>query len=675
MSQVPNLMEALRAAHNAGNEEDAMRFANMINEQNQEVPKPPEKGLKGRKERRRGPQTQTPEEVGSISDILTGSTRIEQIPELGTLPEFGTTEEGDTFKIALGLLSTFKPDAQQEMIQEAIPEAKFETTEDGSIIIEVPTESGEIKRSVLNRPGFSPQDAMTALAQLAAHLGPGRWVKFGKSLLQKAGIGAATSGATEQGLQEIGMELGRKERDPVDVALTAVTAPIGEAASSAYKTIKAMRGAPSETASEILETGIELDVPVLTTDVLPPTTWLGKWAQQMSEKVGPLGSGPKRESQQVARQNVVEELAQEFNVALKTPFAEDIIKSLKTNNAKQLVAAHTQRNAAVKTLDKFGTVETSNTIVEIDKQLAKQAALRDKANTSLVDNLKKIKTSVQGGDFSHVKNIRTEVINDVKAIARGEDKRALDATEAVKSAIDKDLNTFGRKHDRSAAKEWLVSNRKFADELTKTKQTELKRILAGGDATPEKVLNIIHGGKRSELERLNKSLTPKGKSSVRAAIVQDALEKSGFFSGKEINPDKLATDFGKISKRQAIDVFFHGNDKKQLDGLFKLLNATRRAQQAATAHPTGAQALPFFASGGVLGSFYAAPMSTLFVVGTLSAFAKSYESKPIRNLLLKIANAKPGSKIEKELLEEAVAAVIVAQKAAIEQQEQKQEAE
>ena len=184
-------------------------------------------------------QPSAPQETG-LADIFTGSERIAATPELGTLPEFGVTEEGDVPRIALGLLSTFDPRAQQDIIQQAIPEAVFETTPDGSTIIEVPTQDGGTRRSVLNRPGFSPQDLTTATAQVLSFIPAARLAGLGRTLLQKVGIGGAAAGVTEQALQETGVALGREERDPVSTAIATVT---GGASEAVVPAIQAFRGA------------------------------------------------------------------------------------------------------------------------------------------------------------------------------------------------------------------------------------------------------------------------------------------------------------------------------------------------------------------------------------------------------------------------------------------------
>lgn len=177
------------------------------------------------------------------SEPWTGRQRIAATPELGTLPEFGATPEGDNLRIAAGLLSTFKPDAQVQMIRQAIPEAQFTSTPDGSVIIEVPTADGETRRSVLNRPGLSPQDVTTTIAQTLAFVSPARLAGLGKSLMAKIGIGGAGAAATEQGLQELGVALGREDRDPTSTAMAGLLGGGAEAVMPAIQGFRNSRNA------------------------------------------------------------------------------------------------------------------------------------------------------------------------------------------------------------------------------------------------------------------------------------------------------------------------------------------------------------------------------------------------------------------------------------------------
>ena len=197
--------------------------------------------------------------AGTIFDAakesFSGSKRIAETPELGTLPEFVQTDESVNIKAAVGLMSTFDQKAQQEILQNALPEAIFETTPDGSVIIDTPNDQGGRTRSVLNRPGASAQDAVTAIAQVLAFIPAAKTAQLAKGLFTKFGLGALTAGVTEQGLQEAGMALGREERAPLDTGIAAVTGGLAEVAVPA---IQSFRGARQAKRFGVGEESIEL---------------------------------------------------------------------------------------------------------------------------------------------------------------------------------------------------------------------------------------------------------------------------------------------------------------------------------------------------------------------------------------------------------------------------------
>ena len=56
-----------------------------------------------------------------------------------------------------------------------------------------------------------------------------------------------------------------------------------------------------------------------------------------------------------------------------------------------------------------------------------------------------------------------------------------------------------------------------------------------------------------------------------------------------MTPNAFATEMKKFQPQ--INTFFKGEERKQLEGLQRLLDATRRAQDAAVTTPTGQQVL------------------------------------------------------------------------------------
>jgi len=474
-------------------------------------------------------------------------------------------------------------------------------------------------------------------------------------------------GKIEKASGDAGYAMGGPVGGAIGVAVpTAIGMAMGRAGTKGIERVIKSQ-IPAESAS-LLKTGQEAGVRIMTSDASPPDTFIGKFAQGHSEKMGPLGSGPARAEQQVARQAVLSGLADEFDIELDSDFAARMVNSINEKSAATLKRAGEQRMKAVTALDTYGEVPLNKTSSAIAAQIARQERLGEKADKSLLDNLARIQSAVKGGEFSLVKDIRTEVIDDLKALNRSEDPRAAASLQQVKSAMDEDMIEFARSNDREAAANWIQSNRAFATELQATRETELKRILRAGDATPEAVMPLLRGGKRSELVRLKNALGPTGITHARAAILQDALKESGFFAGN-INPDRFVNAMQKASRLQARDVFFTKLDDAKVDGLVKLLDATRRAQQAAAAPATGVQTIPILGGGAAGAALMAEPITAIATMGSMSAFAKAYESAPVRNLLLKIAQAKKGSPEENQYIQLAVPLLIGAMRDASPEQE------
>ena len=164
---------------------------------------------------------------------------------------------------------------------------------------------------------------------------------------------------------------------------------------------------------------------------------------------------------------------------------------------------------------------------------------------------------------------------------------------------------------------------------------------------------------------MNRSLTPQGQRAARSAILYDALAESGYFADPlNANPDRLANALKRQNRLQAVDVFFSGPDKDALQGFTRLLEATRRAQQAGVVTPTGQQLVPLAVLGGALTE----PIMTGISTATLAGIGRFYESAGMRNFLLKLNNTKAGSPQEMSVLEAAVPALTAAVKSLAAQQ-------
>jgi ribosomal protein L10 len=195
---------------------------------------------------------------------------------------------------------------------------------------------------------------------------------------------------------------------------------------------------------------------------------------------------------------------------------------------------------------------------------------------------------------------------------------------------------------------WNKSNKLFTELFDEAKKGAVKKLLVDGDATPEMVGTMLKSGVVSNLKRINNFLDDEGRASAQAAIIRHALEKSKFFRDdkKGSSPSAFANALNDEAIQRTVNVFFKGAEKKQLKGLQRLLEATWRAQESAVLTNTGQQGLSLMFVGSVIRD----AMKTLMTGGTIGAAGKAYESKVMRNTLLRLANTEPGSEAERKFL-------------------------
>ncbi len=409
---------------------------------------------------------------------------------------------------------------------------------------------------------------------------------------------------------------------------------------------RTLGGAVTPEQQTLIAAGEQAGARVLTTDIAQPEGFIAGIVQSFGEKIPLVGTGGIRKLQQQERQQVVKDVADEFGLELETPLANDIVQSLKNKSADTLERARVLRNDAIDQLTPAGPVPNPKTTTAIQNQIDRQQRIGPLADQTLLNRLENTREALQDADFSVAAQVRSSIIDDIKALERADDRRNLIPLKIIKSAIDEDMLKFARRTNRDAAANWLRGNREFSEELTNIKGTELKRILNTGDATPENVMTILRGNKPTQLNRLARSLNEDGRKAARAAIVRDALESSGFFRG-DVNPSKFATELGRSKNLRAVNAFFKGDQKKLIEGTRRLLDATRRAQQAGVVPPTGIQTLPPL---GAIAAKLIGGVTALFTVGSVGAVARIYESKAMRGALLRLSNTKPNSPAERKAI-------------------------
>lgn len=598
-------------------------------------------------------QPQEPEEAGffeSIGEMFTGSERMtptmESIEEIGAAPELNEMSMA-AFKTSLGLLATGDTEKAKGVIQQNIPSAEFTEDEKGNVIVNLP--SGQY---ALNKPGTSAQDIVRGAFSIAAFTPAGR-----AATLPAAAGGAAL---TEAAIQGVAAGVGGGQVDIGEVALAGALGGGGKVLEDVISTgYRAAKGKITGPEKEIIEAGKAADVPVLTTDVIAPETFVGKSVRSVGEKIPLAGTGAKRAKQQEAREVATEKFVDKF----QEPSYKEIVESIKAKSSGIKKAAGSVLEKTGKKLDEAGDISVIQTRGSIDDALAELSKPNVRPDAAAIEELTTLKELMDMPQtFTSLKENRTIARDILDSFGKGERSQLPGRS---KSLIQKSVNAMGKDMDEMAKgnltpkeySQWKRANAVYAEEATKLKKTKIKNILDKGDVTPENVSTMLFSKKPSEVQTLYSSLTTEGKQNARSALIYKAFDNAQKRAGG-LTPSVFSSELNKIAKNT--DVFFRGKDKKQLEGFKRLIDATRQAQAAAVETKSGQQLIPYATGAAAITDLGA----TLLGGGTVGGLTRLYESAAVRNALLRLASVPKGSDKYLKALSDAQAALTASAQAA-----------
>lgn len=617
------LMQKLRNAHNAGDTYAAKRFAEMIRANEAPAEPEQEKGM-----------------LQSASDMVTGADRETQAieglrevtgaPELGGLSEFsweGLKELGsnftpEAFKAAGGLLTTSDPKEQMKIIQANYPDASFRPDEKGNVIVGLP--SGEY---VLNAPGLSTSDLTNFIAQGLA------FTPAGRAATIPAAIGK--SAATQAAIEGAGAASGG-EFNPEEVALSGVIGGGGKLAENAIGgAYRLATGKMSDDAAKQIADIEAQGLTARTQDVVQPETLPGKMAANVGE-LNPLTAG-QQAAQQRTRQDVAETFVDKF-----TPSYDDIKSSITGKRERiETAAVNAMDNALSKASG--ATVSKQNTVDAIESEIKRLTELpngqaRAVVDESAVNTLTDYLADVQNAsNVTDLRDLRTTFRDDLSPKFGEKSNRKDAAIKRVYGAMTRDMDeTVKAAVTPREFAQYKRGNAVYGREAEKLKKGRIKKVLqAGDDLSPEQINRNLLSGDSVVRGQLFNSLDSVGRDNARAAIIRKLADDAS--RGGELSVNMFLTKLNQNDK--ALQTFFRGRDRKELEGLRNALEATRSAQDAAVNPHTGQRLAPYLVGGGAIADL------GLTIAGTLGSAIgyKAYQSKPVRNALLKLASTPKGS--------------------------------
>jgi hypothetical protein len=394
--------------------------------------------------------------------------------------------------------------------------------------------------------------------------------------------------------------------------------------------------------SAIVQAGREWDVPVYTTDVRPPRTFMGKAARTGGERIPFAGMGGPRGRQQAARAGAVERLAERYGASPGA--SEDVMRNLAATRGGRLSALAAKRDAGLGTVQ--GAVQVPNTLAAIDSRIAALRNVGTSDANSVIGRLQDWRQAIQGKDINAINTIRKEMGGAFTDPNLGSIRtHGQEALSSIYGPMRSDIgNAIERAGGIEARSSWQSANDQLSAMAGDLGARNFKGVLRDADVTPEGVDRLLFSRRGSDVNRLYGSLSDTGRKHGQAAIIHRALAEATDNNGA-VSPEKF---LGAMRKADAsIQGFFRGDDKSTIDGFRRLLASTSRAGQSGVETNTGQQMVPL----GVTALYGWLARSIGFlpatgIVGGTGAAARVYESAPVRDALIGLSRTRPGTPAE-----------------------------
>jgi hypothetical protein len=156
----------------------------------------------------------------------------------------------------------------------------------------------------------------------------------------------------------------------------------------------------SQTVKNTVKDAETVGVPVLTSDVRPPTTFAGKWLQKTTESIPILGTGGVRSAQQDLRAEAVQNLARSFGVNLgdDVDTISAVTQDLLRRRGSQLTKYTGLKSSVINSeqLKNAGVVNVDRAIAAIDREIAKLTPMRSKDANQVLERLRDWRSSLLG---------------------------------------------------------------------------------------------------------------------------------------------------------------------------------------------------------------------------------------------------------------------------------------
>lgn len=472
-----------------------------------------------------------------------------------------------------------------------------------------------------------------------------------RGLLRSAGVGAG-QGAVGGAVEPASSAQERLENIGIGAGVGAVTGGAVDVGASAVRrgVNAAQGGVADETAAEVLEQGERFDVPVFADDVLPNKTL--RVASEQAEKVPVVGTargrGEQNAKQQIAAGNFSSDIAESLGGDSPDLFSE-IQGGLRSQLDRFKKAASSRYERVGAQLDSAGPVDVGRFRALAGTLIEEESARGSRASREVIGLLESFRDAPEGA-FTDMIALRSDLGDEIASFFTGKNEvigaKGVEKLQQLRSELTAAMTGFADRVDPEAGALWRKADNFYRRNVVPFKETALKRFV--NNEEPEKALAFIlgnagpAGGVASRAKLFHKSLSTRGRTAVRAAIIERAID-AGTREGRAFSPQAFANELERI--RNVIPVFFRGQEGRDIKGIKTLMEHTARSQRFATSPSTGQQLLlTALTAGQAVEAVTTGTAGTAAIAGSAAAITRFLtQSSAGKRLVLAASDQTPGS--------------------------------
>lgn len=283
-------------------------------------------------------------------------------------------------------------------------------------------------------------------------------------------------------------------------------------------------------------------------------------------------------------------------------------------------------------------VTPTKSTAALDEALQKQAASLAPDDV-LTKELSAISERINDPDisksFANMRLLRSQLggLADKYGSPVNGNKAAAKVFGDVQQAVDDDIADFALNSGNAAIKKAYQRADKFYKSAMKRSDKAIANAMDSNK--PDEIYKaFVKTGKGDRANNFYQALDGKGQAAIRYQMAEEAISKATNPSTGNFSPAEFAREFERMS--EPFDRVFKGDDKKQMDGLVKLMRHIERAGQYKENPPTGLRLTDVAMVGGAMSN----PTGTLQVAG-IAAIAKTLLTTRAGKNLLLAANKLP----------------------------------